>query len=57
MEAFNNFVTTINGFVWGPVMLCLLIGTHVILTIRTKVIPIKQCSLTQTVHPDIDSTC
>jgi len=41
MEAFNNFVTTINGFVWGPVMLCLLIGTHVLLTIRTGVIQRK----------------
>ena len=41
MEAFNNVVTTINGFVWGPVMLFLLIGTHVILTIRTKVIQRK----------------
>lgn len=35
MEAFNHFVSTINGFVWGPVMLCLLVGTHVFLTIRT----------------------
>ena len=41
MEAFNDFVTTINGFVWGPVMLCLLIGTHVLLTIRTRVIQRK----------------
>lgn len=36
MEMFNQFVSTINGFVWGPVMLCLLVGTHVFLTIRTK---------------------
>ena len=36
MEAINNFVSTINGFVWGPVMLCLLFGTHVFLTIRTR---------------------
>ncbi len=36
MEAFNNFVTAINGVVWGPIMLVLLIGTHVLLTIRTK---------------------
>ena len=41
MEAFNNFVSTINGFVWGPVMLCLLIGTHVFLTLRTGVIQRK----------------
>ncbi len=38
MEAINNFVSTINGFVWGPVMLVLLFGTHVFLTIRTKFI-------------------
>ncbi|WMI80659.1 alanine/glycine:cation symporter family protein [Anaerotignum sp. MB30-C6] len=38
MEAINNFVSTINGFVWGPVMLILLFGTHVYLTLRTKVI-------------------
>lgn len=41
MEAFNNFVSTINGFVWGPVMLILLIGTHVFLTIRTRFIQRK----------------
>lgn len=36
MEAFSNFVSTVNGIVWGPVMLILLFGTHVVLTIRTK---------------------
>ena len=41
MEAFNNFVTAINGVVWGPIMLVLLIGTHIILTIRTRVIQRK----------------
>ena len=41
MEAFNNFVTAINGVVWGPIMLVLLIGTHVLLTIRTKCIQRK----------------
>ncbi|MBR6541759.1 MAG: sodium:alanine symporter family protein, partial [Anaerotignum sp.] len=41
MEAFNNFVSTINGFVWGPVMLCLLVGTHVFLTFRTGIIQRK----------------
>ncbi|WP_317854822.1 sodium:alanine symporter family protein [Chakrabartyella piscis] len=38
MEAINNFVSTINGFVWGPVMLVLLFGTHLVLTLRTKFI-------------------
>ena len=41
MEAFNNFVNAINGVVWGPIMLVLLIGTHVILTLRTKFIQRK----------------
>lgn len=31
LETFNAFVTKINGFVWGPVMLILLVGTHVYL--------------------------
>ncbi|WP_317854821.1 sodium:alanine symporter family protein [Chakrabartyella piscis] len=38
MEAINNFVSVVNGFVWGPVMLVLLFGTHVFLTVRTKFI-------------------
>ncbi len=41
IETFNGFVTKINGFVWGPVMLFLLVGTHVFLTIRTGVIQRK----------------
>ena len=41
MEAFNNFVSVINGFVWGPVMLVLLVGTHIFLTIRTGIIQRK----------------
>ncbi len=41
MEAFNNFVSAINGVVWGPIMLCLLIGTHVLLTLRTGFIQRK----------------
>ena len=36
LETFNAFVTKINGFVWGPVMLILLVGTHVYLTFRTR---------------------
>ncbi len=41
MEAFNNVVLSIKDFLWGSIMLCLLIGTHVLLTIRTKVIQRK----------------
>ena len=41
MEAFNNFVTAANGILWGPIMLVLLVGTHVYLSIRTKCIQRK----------------
>ncbi|MGN0136148.1 amino acid carrier protein [Anaerotignum sp.] len=36
MEAFNNFVVAVDGVLWGPIMLVLLVGTHIYLTIRTK---------------------
>ncbi|MFI3174224.1 MAG: sodium:alanine symporter family protein [Bacillota bacterium] len=36
MESINNFVGVINGFVWGPVMLVLLFGTHLFLTFATR---------------------
>ena len=34
METFSNIVDKIDGFVWGPVMLILLVGTGVFLTIK-----------------------
>ncbi|MEN6327371.1 MAG: sodium:alanine symporter family protein [Syntrophomonas sp.] len=34
MEAFSNFLGTLNGFVWGPWMLTLLVGTGIYLTLR-----------------------
>lgn len=39
MEKFNDIVTSIDTFVWGPVMLILLVGTGIFLTIRTKFLP------------------
>ncbi|MDD2355314.1 MAG: sodium:alanine symporter family protein [Lachnospiraceae bacterium] len=36
MEAFSNFVSELDSFVWGPVMLVLLIGTGIFVTIRIK---------------------
>lgn len=36
MEKLNAIVTSIDNFVWGPLMLLLLVGTGVVLTIRTK---------------------
>lgn len=36
METLENIVNNIDSFVWGPVMLVLLVGTGVFLTIRLK---------------------
>lgn len=35
-ETLSNVLTAIDDFVWGPVMLILLVGTGIFLTIRTK---------------------
>lgn len=43
-DAINNFVTTINGYVWGWAMIILLFGTHVFMTIRTGFIQRKTLS-------------
>ena len=36
--SFMDIIAKIDGIVWGPIMLVLLFGTHVFLTLRTKVI-------------------
>lgn len=36
MDALKNFFDTVGGWVWGPVMLILLVGTGVLLTIMLK---------------------
>ncbi len=36
METFSAILKTVDDFVWGPVMLILLVGTGIFLTIRTK---------------------
>ena len=36
MEQLNEIVTKIDNFVWGPVMLILLVGPGVILNVRTR---------------------
>ena len=38
MECFVSIISDIQAVVWGPIMLLLLFGTHVFLTIRTRVI-------------------
>lgn len=36
MDSLNEIVTKIDDFVWGPVMLILLVGTGIFLTVRTR---------------------
>lgn len=36
-----SFLNQVDAFVWGPAMICLLLGTHVFLTIRTGFIQRK----------------
>jgi len=38
MQAFDNIFIWANGYLWGPVMLILLFGTHLFLTFRTRFI-------------------
>ena len=57
MEAFNNVVSAINGVVWGPIMLVLLIGTHCLLTARTKFIQRKTFTgVKLSVTPDAEAS-
>lgn len=35
MEAINQIIKTVDGIVWGPIMLCLIIGTGIFLSART----------------------
>lgn len=39
METFTKALRAVDDFVWGPVMLILLVGTGIILTIRTRFLP------------------
>lgn len=36
MEKLSNILSVIDDFVWGPVMLILLVGTGIFLTVRLK---------------------
>lgn len=42
MEVFTNFLNIINGFVWGPYMLALILGTGIFLTVGLNVMPIRK---------------
>jgi len=35
LEAINQIIKTVDGIVWGPIMLCLIIGTGIFLSART----------------------
>ena len=39
MERVNEIVGSIDSFVWGPVMLVLLVGTGIFLTVRLRFLP------------------
>ena len=41
MDAIVNAINAVDGFVWGPPMLVLLLGSHIFLTIRTGFIQRK----------------
>jgi AGCS family alanine or glycine:cation symporter len=41
MEKFEQIVGLVNGWVWGPWLLVLLVGTHIFMTIRTGIIQRK----------------
>lgn len=42
MQALNDFVTAINGIVWGPLMLVLILGTGFFLQVGLKIMPIRK---------------
>jgi AGCS family alanine or glycine:cation symporter len=42
MDAANQIVNTIGGYVWGPVMLVLIVGVGIYLTVRLKVLQITK---------------
>ena len=41
MEQFMKINTAVNGFVWGPVMLALLVGTGIYLMFRMRFLPLR----------------
>ncbi len=42
METLTSFINAINGFVWGPVMLVLILGTGFFLQAGLKIIPLRK---------------
>ena len=58
MDTIINALTQIDAVVWGPAMICLLLGSHIFLTIRTGFIQRKlptaiKMSLAKTKTPKV----
>lgn len=59
MEALTEFLGTVSGYVWGPPLLILLVGTGIFLTVRLGVLQLRllpyALKLTFSKNPDKDS--
>ena len=42
LDMITSINSAVNGFIWGPIMLVLLVGTGVYLTVRTKFIQVRK---------------
>ncbi|MGB5965951.1 MAG: sodium:alanine symporter family protein, partial [Sulfurimonadaceae bacterium] len=41
MEVFYAMIGAVNGFVWGPVMLILILGTGLYMTLGLRFLPVR----------------
>ena len=41
LDTITSINTAVNDFVWGPIMLALLVGTGIFLTVRTGFIQVR----------------
>ena len=41
MQSFENLMNAMNGIVWGPIMIVLLVGTGIYLTIRLRFVQLR----------------
>ena len=39
MEAFSHFIDVLDGIVWGPIMMALILGTGLYLTVGLRFVP------------------
>ena len=42
MEAFESFVGALNGILWGPIMLVVLVGTGIFFSFRTRFVQVRR---------------